>query len=662
MPFWNFSPYYVNSVLERQQAYLASMSWPYGYSINLDGKNYYGNYDYNLDFNAAVQQNIMLHNPFYTPYIPINTNTGFSDIDYARINLATDKNILQAKFEILGTNLNNLIADIDSALGSRDLTDNQKAELENKKAQAENLLKQREDFAKRSPNMEVAAALAEIEGLQGQYYDLRDSVGALKSKIQSGEDVAPTLTPKEIAQQYDALKPTIYELLNNPNVSDEDKVVLQALKEELEEALNNGTDTETLNEIYADLDDAIGAVQGKLAENTEEDDDLTMDQTPIDQMSVDDIKNKYNNEIKPAIRELGKDEYLYEDDKQALKDKQNALRDAIRNGASEEEIKKLYKELQNLITESRAKIEVAKLDENPNLSDEDKADLNDKLAELEVAIAEGGSDQEIQKILNDLNNMIAEAKDDIAAQEADKVEADNKKLSEVKEEYEKAIERYNNSKIAEGGELYEYLLPADKKQLEKWFKAYENAIAKNKPASVVSSIVDNINNIVNTLEENTEKTYQEAVEIAEKIYVASRRNNANFGKKYSEKENIIVENVKKIKKDNVIAVLKAWTAGPQRATNSSGENDICILETIYKEFHWYEWNGKTRYELTEYILTAIEEYAKENKLEKAARPILSTIRGKIAEKDIEGASKEFRRLLQQVLDIPQHYGGASATF
>ena len=659
MSFWNISPAYAQGFFRAKEAYYNAMNWPFGYSLNFLGDTYYGNFELGqVDYNTAFNVNMLLHNPFYVPYIPTNVGGGMNDIDYSQINLAADKTILQCKFASLGANLNDLLGNINSALASKDLTDGQRTELEKLKAQTEDLLKRREDFAKKSPDMEIADAAAQMEALYGEFYDLSGDFDNLVNKIRSGEDVTPPeaqKTPEQIAQEYEnTTKPAIQELLDNPDVSEEDKQALRDLQERLEKAIQDGASQEELNEIYDELQNKINGIQSNLPQEQVEQDDE--DETPIEEMSVADIKDKLKNEIKPEIRNLQNDKYLDDEDKRELRDKQKELQDAIRNGASEDEIRALYKELKDMITVAKVKSEVGKtIDpdlDGSYLTNEDKEELQTKVEELENALAEGAPDEEIQERLEEIAEMIEDAKDEINAAKSRENSEYAKAKEKLDKEYQQLKEDIKNSKIGEGNELSGYLSDKDKKDLSDLMAKYDKAVQDKKPVTELESIINEIKEKQKALEDKAQSNHDSSFEIADNIY------NAAIGWDTrligtGEKEQIIIDNVKAITKDNVIYVLRAWNEKALSRTNKRGRNDICILETISEEFMA---SSKKQQMLINHILDAVEGYAKENGLYDKAKPYLTTIRGQFKSwyrlGNKKGAYKDFRDMLKEVFDIP----------
>ena len=305
--FWGNSPFSANAYLRGQVAYQNAMSFPFGFALNMYGGTYYGSFEpENNTPIEALEKQKMMHSHFqYMPYIDVRSQTGISDIDYSRIDLTAAKDLAQIKFASMTTDLNGLISQIDSALASGDLTDGQRAELENKKAEAEDMLNRLEDFAKKS-DKDIYEALPELTAMQkNEFYPLRDSVNDLLNKIQNGEDVSPTLTPEQISDDYENnTKPAIEEILNNPDVSDEDKKAIEEKQKELEKAIEDGKSQEELNRINNELNDLIDEVNGKLND-----------------LQIDEIKDQLKNETKPAIEEMLKNPEVSDEDKQALRDK-----------------------------------------------------------------------------------------------------------------------------------------------------------------------------------------------------------------------------------------------------------------------------------------------------------------------------------------------------
>ena len=380
-PLWNISPYMASSYFKLSEAYYAGKNWPYSYGIPFGNQTYFGTFDRNMPYWKAVALNNMMNNPFYVPYIPLNVGSaggGISDSDIAATHNAANKAVLSAKFSALGTHLTTLLSDINSALTSSDLTPNQKAELENKKAEVEDLIKRKNDFAKKSPNMEVTDAIAEVNDMLQECYGLQDSVAALKQSIQAGEDVVPEMTPEQIAQEYEnTTKPAIEQLLNNPQVTQAEKDAIQAKQQELEDAISQGKSQAEINKIKGELQDLIDGINTRLNPADDEGHDPVVDHNVPEQLSAAQIKAKLP-EIKDTIDELVNDDNIDSSTKSKLRAKQRELRDAIRQGKSEEEIQKLYNELNYMITNAKYQSEIKGLDSDTHIDAADKKAIKDK--------------------------------------------------------------------------------------------------------------------------------------------------------------------------------------------------------------------------------------------------------------------------------------------
>ena len=103
--------------------------------------------------------------------------------------------------------------------------------------------------------------------------------------------------------------------------------------------------------------------------------------------------------------------------------------------------------------------------------------------------------------------------------------------------------------------------------------------------------------------------------------------------------------------------MRHWVDTRYENTNTSGQRDFCILQTIndaYKSnFLNINVDKDKQKELINHILDKIKEYAKENGLEDKANRYLGGIRTDFECGHKDDAYKRFRQMLAEVFDIPQ---------
>ena len=654
-------------------------SWPYGWVGYYGGQTSCNFIDSEqFSYQQAAEINKMIHNPNYIPYIDLSAAGGGTnlDINQAKANgkLAAMKDILKAKFDSLGTDLNNIISQAQNALSTQNLTSDQKTKIQEFINRAQEILKKREDFAKKSSSMELNTALREVSDLQQEYYQLFNDIKSFSSTVNgtngnngnngvvdnnnnnNDDDYTPTeipepigddenITPEELQTRYEEqMKPAIEELLKSNELSRADKKAIQDKQKELEKAIEEGKSIEELKKLYNELSELANGKQSDIV--------------------TDKFKEKAED-LKADIDEIKDNENLTDEEKKALTDKLAELDKAIADGKSPEEIQDIIDDLTELKDRANSKIyyyenvkpQIEAILNDNKISDADKKAIQDKQKELEKAINRNKPLSEINKLKSELLELIENVG---KIQEQNQQEEEISNLQNEINLATKNMEDINNWLTEKG----KYLSSYQKKDSE--FAYYVEELKKYMVENKDNLSYEQLHKLrvgmmekFNELKRYTETLLNYSTEICGQIYESALRDNNRliFGdSEYTTDEKNIIKNIKKLNKFNIFVFLKKWEDSYRQ---SSGQT--CIIETIRHEFEEYK-GCKTEKALTNYILNLIENWAKENNLEEKVKDKIKVIKAKMEEHSGNWASRmydwsevynEFNRLLVDIGVRPQ---------
>ncbi len=542
---WGYSrASYMNGM---RNAAMAATTFPYGFSTNIGGIQTYGMINPKLSPEEAYDVNRMINDPSYIPNPRIKVTpydqTREGKLD-AEIKSTSNKISLDIEYRSLTKNLSDYLSQLDAFVAQTpNLTEEHKQKLEAKKQEALALQKRLQEFAKNSADKDVSEALNTVVGMRNEYYKLRDESIALNKQIMS-------------------------ELSNAGNAGNA-----------------GGTDGASDAGNADGADNAGGAGEGN----------------PIDNMSGQELLENYEDEIKPKIEELKQSDKLTEADKKAIDDKQKELEKAIADEKTEDEIRSIEKELENLVKggETKAKYEtdvkptIEELKNNSKLDEETKKDIEKKQKALENAITKNRDLGRVAELAEALEAAVeaaqAKVKEDATTKEDEnyvkQVEASKKAIETARQDI-KNVEMY---------------IPYSSRQdLANLIDLLNKAIEENKPAEEINKLRAQVESMALSLKNAALARKEAADKIAGDIYNASQGIDIGIGRTKSEQK--IIDTVNKINSNNVFDVINRWD---EQYKKDSGET--CILHTIYQEF-WAEIDIKET--LTNKILDALEGYAK----------------------------------------------------
>lgn len=653
------SPFTAGAILRGQEMMLARQNFPYGYITNIGGNTITGVFEGNMPYHEAYAKNIMMNNPYYFPYIPIESAGGIqTQIDTSKAELAANRDALLILNQCLGNNIDNKLKQIDQALQADGLGENKKATLEAEKAKLEDLKNRLEDFRKKSPDMEVTDAIKTVKGFEKEY--------------------------KNIVEQYEKDQAAVDNVLDDPNVSEEKKQAIKDKQAEIEKAKAEGKSPEEIQKLEDELKDLMNN-----ANNANDNDNTPMEHVgqnkPAEEMSVDEIKKAVEEETQPAIDKIAENPAVSDEAKQAIQAKQEELKKAIEEGKPQEEIQKLYKELNDLVNNAidninkasdsnnnvqpthvgedtnveqmsvddvkkalkdEVKPEIDKLIASPNLDAETKKAIQEKQKELEKAIEEGKPQEEVQGLYQELIDLVNGAKDKAALEEQKIAEKEAQDLAQVKNDIDTEVKNFEASELSPGHDLALYLSPKDKKLLKDKMDAIKAAKDAGKTSAELRKMLNDMKANIEKIKKETQQIQKESVEIATKIYEAAKGIDISwFGINTTKNEKIIKEYAAKINEKNVLGVLTAWEMGGYR----SGSGDNCLFETIAGEFT----RQSTINSIIDPILSAFEKYAKNNGLTNKIAAKFGKIKADI-HKDAEDGYVGLRDLLKDVFNIPDY--------
>ncbi len=325
---------------------------------------------------------------------------------------------------------------------------------------------------------------------------------------------------------------------------------------------------------------------------------------PIDNMTGQELLENYEDEIKPKIDTLKQSDKLTDADKKAIDDKQKELEKAIADGKTEEEIRPIEKELEKLVKGGEVKAGY-QTDVKPQV---DEVLNNDKLSEEDK--------KDIQKKQKALENAIsknrdlgrvaelAEALD--AAVEAAKAKLKENETTQEDENYVKQVEA--SKKVIENArkdmkDVGIYVPYSSRQDLANLIDLLNKAIEGGKPANEINKLRAQVESLALNLKNDAIKRKESADKIAGAIYEAADGTDWHWDFwNRTDAEQKIIDNVNKINGKNVFDVINRW----DEAYKKESEDD-CILQTIYAEFATdTEEKGK----MTDIILNALVQYAK----------------------------------------------------
>ncbi len=562
---WGYSrASYMNGM---RNAAMAATTFPYGFSTNIGGIQTYGMINPKLSPEEAYDVNRMINDPSYIPNPRIKVTpydqTREGKLD-AEIKSTSNKISLDIEYRSLTKNLSDYLSQLDAFVAQTpNLTEEHKQKLEAKKQEALALQKRLQEFAKNSADKDVSEALNTVVGMRNEYYKLRDESIALNKQIMS-------------------------ELSNAGNAGNA-----------------GGTDGASDAGNADGADNAGGAGEGN----------------PIDNMSGQELLENYEDEIKPKIEELKQSDKLTEADKKAIDDKQKELEKAIADEKTEDEIRSIEKELENLVKggETKAKYEtdvkpaIEELKNNSKLDEETKKDIEKKQKALENAITKNRDLGRVAELAEALEAAVeaaqAKVKEDATTKEDEnyvkQVEASKKAIETARQDI-KNVEMY---------------IPYSSRQdLANLIDLLNKAIEENKPAEEINKLRAQVESMALNLKNAAITKQKNADKIAGKIY----QNSVGVDDEWaifsmSEKEKAIYDAVKEINKNNVVDVLVRWEHAYKKNFRDSN-----MIETIFGEFMT---DDETKAELSQHISKALEDYAKEHKIHDKIAPHIRTIQG-----------------------------------
>ena len=238
--------------------------------------------------------------------------------------------------------------------------------------------------------------------------------------------------------------------------------------------------------------------------------------------------------------------------------------------------------------EKEMKPAIEELMSNPKLSEEDKKKLKEKQEEIEKAIEEKKPKEEIEKLYNEMVDLVNGTKDKLE-------KANLKERKELADNCGDLVEK--SSKLVK--EEPAFVSKKQRQRIDEKQKALQAAILANKPIEEIKAAYEDLKKTYDEVNNSATDLHKEANSITEAI--SKGADGPDWG---SSGENVITEAVRKINGKNVMAVLKIW-----QNEYSPKFNDECLLETIFGEFQ-VQHTSKSWF--ANYILNAMEQYAKDN--------------------------------------------------
>lgn len=374
MPPLNRNTPYNNVRAMQEQSWIQRGLGPYGWTSNIGGNIQFNTYDPDMPLENVIQLQRMNQDPNYNPGLDIyyrmsemfENSTYNNDMAQIAANAENSANrtILKIEYRSLQRNIPALISSIDKLLETEGLKPEDKKGLEKIKKQTEDLKKKMETMAETSSNKKVTDAIEEVEAMEGELLKLKEAAVKIAEKIAA-----------YIKEEEDT----------NPN-EDVDPVT----PGEDVNPVTPGNDENPVNPI-------------------EEEEDLT----------VEELKIKYNEELKKEANKLLKEKDLHPEDKQTITEKIQALETAISENKPVEELTEMYNELIELLNTVQQKLTVKNnfdeltktyekmLKENKDdISEEDKQAITKQSKELEAAIKANKPLEEQVELYNKLYELV----------------------------------------------------------------------------------------------------------------------------------------------------------------------------------------------------------------------------------------------------------------
>ncbi len=356
---------------------IANIFYPYIYATPWGSASH----EPGTTYQEALVLNQMMYDPYHLPDVSglCGGNNNAQQIADAqnRGEQWANRTILKVAYDVVKNNVDNIVKSAEKHLNDN-LTDDQKKELQAIKEAAEVLQKKIADFAEKSKNMDVRNAIVEVDKLKGEYNTLYKRIQTFNEQVAKSKTNGNTGTSgndgvngndgvdgnngnnggseikdlESLKKAYEeSTKPAIDELLKNPKLSAEDKKKIEEKQKELEKAIEDNKPFEEIKKIYDELGEMITGIQDKI--NKAEEQEVEQARKELAEKC-----EKLNDGINKLVQE--DISLVPKKDKNALKEVQKELQEAIAAGKSQEEIKEIYNKVNAVYTKIKKSADALK--------------------------------------------------------------------------------------------------------------------------------------------------------------------------------------------------------------------------------------------------------------------------------------------------------------
>ena len=471
----------------------------------------------------------------------------------------------------------------------------------------------------------------------------------------SGAKADEKLTQEEL-EQYNELQTKAQELLQrvqNYGFASQNVAVLKAIDDinlmkreyhllkEAESQLSNAAKTRQVEETQTNPSTETNpSVETNPSNSSEPSDSPEPIEPPTPEEAQNSVIDDYNNNTKPLIKDLLDNKYIGPEDRKAIQEKQKEIEKAIKDNKSAEEISKLCDELNTLYegVHSRTELNTVSEDYRKNIV----PGINELLNNPDISYTE-------EKNIKDKQNEIEGAINTGASPEEVRKLCDEMEelLNSTKQRIDcaKSVEEHLKlqEKVIKFKENVSTYLNKNKKYIAKdrldainnKIKKLESAILCNASKEDLQKIYDELKQLFVIIKSPIDKQLDAADEICQALHDAE-----NIVGRFSfitgpnkDAQKTIEDNVGSIKKDNLLYVLNEW----EKLFNHSGYGNNCLLKSLYEKCSGC---SSIKNKITDTLAAVCEEYARSKNCYNKISKQISILNGNGSDSEKIAAFKE----------------------